>query len=140
MTFRDLCLLPLSMWVAYQRHIPLRTSRTLLRHLGQHPDNRIGFLSASGSMRPLFSENWAFLYRSCTLASVHKGDIITFQAPWLDDRFVTHRVVRTESDHLITRGDANSQDDPPVTAATLQGKVHTAIHLRTGAKMIIRSL
>ncbi len=54
--------------------------------------------------------------------SLHVGDVIAFiasDAPvlWL------HRVVRVEAGAIVTRGDTNGYDDPPVPFAAVLGRV-----------------
>ncbi|MBP1044614.1 signal peptidase I [Vagococcus sp. BWB3-3] len=58
-----------------------------------------------------------------------EGDIVTFLVGDSQDKFLTHRVVKTmkelngeEGDFVITRGDANNTDDPPFSAKKIVGK------------------
>ncbi len=50
----------------------------------------------------------------------HPGDIVLF---YRDEQFYLHRVVERCAGMLITRGDANRDCDPPVTAAEFVGRV-----------------
>ncbi|MBP1040242.1 signal peptidase I [Vagococcus sp. BWB3-3] len=58
-----------------------------------------------------------------------EGDIVTFLVGDAQDKFLTHRVVKTmkelngeEGDFVLTRGDANNTDDPPFSAKKIVGK------------------
>ncbi|MBP1040138.1 signal peptidase I [Vagococcus sp. BWB3-3] len=57
------------------------------------------------------------------------GDIVTFLVGDSGDKFLTHRVVEKmselngeEGDFLVTRGDANNADDPPIASERVVGK------------------
>lgn len=61
-------------------------------------------------------------------SEVEKGDIVTFMVGE-GDRFLTHRVVETmdelngeEGEYLVTKGDANQTNDPPIKADRVVGK------------------
>lgn len=61
---------------------------------------------------------------------VQKGDIVTFPVGDSGQRYLTHRVVdkRTElngepGDYVVTKGDANESNDPPLEAKKIIGKV-----------------
>lgn len=51
---------------------------------------------------------------------VKTNDIITFR---MGNDFVTHRMIGTEGDKIITRGDANNSQDAPIEKAAIVGKV-----------------
>lgn len=51
---------------------------------------------------------------------VKTNDIITFR---MGNDFVTHRMIGTEDDKIITRGDANNSQDAPIEKAAIVGKV-----------------
>lgn len=51
---------------------------------------------------------------------VKTNDIITFR---VGKDFVTHRMIGTEGDKIITRGDANNSQDAPITREVIIGKV-----------------
>lgn len=51
---------------------------------------------------------------------VKTNDIITFR---VGDDFVTHRMIGTEGDQIITRGDANNSQDAPISKNQIVGKV-----------------
>jgi len=76
------------------------------------------------SMLPSVWPGDVLLARRLHIAKISKGDIVLFNR---EGRLVAHRMVSTiggpEDPRLITRGDAQLEPDPPVTAAELLGKV-----------------
>jgi len=70
----------------------------------------------SGSMVPTLGVGSLAVDRSVRASTVHVGDVVTFQDPFVKGRFVTHRIVRViHTDHGLaywTRGDANASRDP----------------------------
>ncbi len=48
------------------------------------------------------------------------GDIITFKR---DDYLVTHRVIKKTNNSFVTKGDANNEEDGPITLNQIVGKV-----------------
>jgi signal peptidase len=72
----------------------------------------------SGSMAPTLLPGDAVLVSS-DVASIHEGDIITFQR---EGELVTHRVVEMQPGQLITQGDANNAPDLwPVPVSAVEG-------------------
>lgn len=57
-----------------------------------------------------------------TLHQLQPGDVVAFIAAHAPVLWV-HRVVRVEAEALVTRGDTNRQDDPPVPFAAVLGRV-----------------
>ena len=62
-------------------------------------------------------------------SQVKEGDIVTFQVGD-GDRYLTHRMVERltelngqEGDYIVTKGDANGSNDPPIEASRVHGKV-----------------
>ncbi|MEO1771828.1 signal peptidase I [Candidatus Enterococcus ferrettii] len=62
-------------------------------------------------------------------SQVEPGDIVTFQVGE-GDRYLTHRMVERldqlngqAGDYIVTKGDANKSNDPPILADRVQGKV-----------------
>ena len=49
-----------------------------------------------------------------------KNDIITYKS---GKDFITHRVIEKTEDNLITKGDANTSKDSPITSNDVVGKV-----------------
>ena len=82
----------------------------------------------SGSMEPAFGAGTAILVHSCPAAGLKEGDIVTCSLAGSGKK-VTHRVVRIEEDtgRIVTRGDANSTEDPPTSPDRILGKVWLAV-------------
>lgn len=66
-------------------------------------------------------------------SQVKEGDIVTFQVGE-GNRYLTHRMVERlselngqEGDYIVTKGDANKSNDPPVPADRVHGKVQFVI-------------
>ena len=66
-------------------------------------------------------------------SQVKEGDIVTFQVGE-GDRYLTHRMVERltelngeEGDYIVTKGDANESNDPPIEASRVYGKVSFVI-------------
>lgn len=62
-------------------------------------------------------------------SEVKEGDIVTFQVGE-GDRYLTHRMVERldelngeSGDYIVTKGDANKSNDPPISADRVYGKV-----------------
>ncbi|MBO1308886.1 signal peptidase I [Enterococcus sp. 669A] len=60
---------------------------------------------------------------------VKEGDVVTFQVGE-GNRYLTHRMVERltelngkEGDYIVTKGDANESNDPPIEASRVYGKV-----------------
>lgn len=51
---------------------------------------------------------------------VDKGDIIVYSQ---DDNLITHRVIETNEENIITKGDSNNTEDKPITKENVVGKV-----------------
>lgn len=54
------------------------------------------------------------------------GDVVSFRR---DGKVVTHRIVEVNSDHYITKGDANDGRDAPVSRDQVMGKVIFSVPL-----------
>ncbi len=48
------------------------------------------------------------------------GDVVTYR---VDNYFVTHRIIKIDNDKVITKGDANNQEDDEISASQIEGKV-----------------
>ncbi|WP_295822798.1 signal peptidase I [uncultured Microbacterium sp.] len=86
----------------------------------------------TGSMQPGMPPGTLIAVRPVAIDQVRVGDVITYQIRSGDPAVVTHRVVGTTSSTggerlLITRGDANDRDDPPVQSEQLRGSVILAL-------------
>ncbi|MDT0117935.1 signal peptidase I [Microbacterium sp. PRF11] len=86
----------------------------------------------TGSMQPGMPPGTLIAVRQTPIEAVRVGDVVTYQIRSGDPAVVTHRVVGTTSSTggdrlLITRGDANDADDPPVQREQLRGTVVLAV-------------
>lgn len=72
----------------------------------------------SGSMEPTLSTGDLVFVRAADAVAV--SDIVVFQT---EGRLVVHRVVATDGNVVVTRGDANDVDDAPITASAIKGVV-----------------
>lgn len=72
----------------------------------------------SGSMEPTFSAGDLILVREADEYEV--GDIVVYQD---GNSLVVHRIVETDGDTVITRGDANNTADDPIARADIRGAV-----------------
>ena len=106
----------------------------------------------TGSMTPTIPPGSVVLVSPADPATIKPGDVITYQmAPGVAE-YVTHRVVRVQTDtnpmSFITKGDANPGEDDPVPAGAVRGVVRfhmpyvgTASELiRTRAGLLILAL
>ncbi|HJF13857.1 MAG TPA: signal peptidase I [Enteractinococcus helveticum] len=84
-----------------------------------------GLTVLSGSMEPTYSPGDMVV--SVPQDSYAIGDVVTFQPVSGDPTLVTHRIVAHRTGQhgvsYVTRGDANSQDDNPIIAEQVMGKV-----------------
>ncbi|MFZ8757208.1 signal peptidase I [Microbacterium sp. HMH0099] len=86
----------------------------------------------TGSMRPGMPPGSLVAVRETPVDDIRIGDVITFQLRSGEPTVVTHRVVGTTSSTggdrlLLTRGDANDVEDPPVQAEQIRGIVVYAV-------------
>ncbi|MGN7968017.1 signal peptidase I [Microbacterium sp. 22296] len=86
----------------------------------------------TGSMQPGMPPGTLIAVRPTPLESVQVGDVVTYQIRSGSPAVVTHRVVGTSRSTggerlLLTRGDANDADDPPVQREQLRGTVVLAV-------------
>ena len=77
----------------------------------------------SGSMEPTFSiGDTVYIDKNVDFQNIKEGDVIAYQTD--GNVYVVHRVVKTEKEQLITKGDSNeSADATPVTQVSYFGKV-----------------
>lgn len=86
----------------------------------------------TGSMQPGMPPGSMIAVRPAAIDEVRVGDVVTYQIRSGEPAVVTHRVVGTTSSTggdrlLLTRGDANDADDPPVQSEQLRGVVVLAV-------------
>lgn len=82
----------------------------------------------TGSMRPSIEPGSLIAVRETPVDDLQLGDVITYQLRPGEPALVTHRVIGfvTDADGIaavLTRGDANSSDDPPVLPVQIRGEV-----------------
>lgn len=85
---------------------------------------------SSGSMMPELAVGDIILVRQCEGTSVQKGDIVTYSATegMMEGRLVTHRVAEAPYQkngvyYVVTKGDANLQNDTPIKASQITAKL-----------------
>ncbi len=78
----------------------------------------------SGSMEPELSVDDLLIVVAAD--TYEMGDVVVFQT---QRTAVVHRIVSINGDEIITRGDANSSDDEPITLQNIKGRVVCAIPL-----------
>ena len=76
----------------------------------------------SGSMEPELSVDDLLIVTPADTYEV--GDVVVFQT---QRTAVVHRIVAINGEEVITRGDANSSDDDPITLQNIKGRVVCAI-------------
>lgn len=76
----------------------------------------------SGSMEPELSVDDLLIVKPADTYEV--GDVVVYQT---QRTAIVHRIVSINGEEIITRGDANSGDDEPITLANIKGKVVCAI-------------
>lgn len=70
----------------------------------------IGFANVvSGSMEPVLKKGTLLLVRK--KADAETGDIVVYQS---EGNLIVHRIIFTEGDQVITKGDANETEDIPI--------------------------
>jgi signal peptidase len=83
----------------------------------------------TGSMQPTMKPgDVAVVYPVEGFEDIKLGDIVTFMPNAEDPTLVSHRAVRWETGKdgerlLVTRGDANGQEDPPLMEKQVRAKV-----------------
>ena len=79
----------------------------------------IGFANVvSGSMEPALKKGTLLLVRK--KADTEPGDIVVYRS---GESMIVHRIISTEGDQIITKGDANETEDPPVERSQIKGVV-----------------
>jgi len=73
----------------------------------------------SGSMWPALKTGDMILIRAVSKPDIAEGDIVVWRNA---EGFTIHRVVRTNATTLVTKGDANFSEDPPVTYEDVVGE------------------
>ena len=74
----------------------------------------------SGSMWPVLKVNDLVLMKGINGNNVEIGQIIVFQNA--EQGFTIHRLIRKENGMLVTKGDANEAEDPPIKPEDVIGR------------------
>lgn len=75
------------------------------------------FNVASGSMEPTLKVGDYILIKKHQNYKI--GDIVTYRS---NENYITHRIVEINNNEIITKGDANSSKDEPITTSNITGK------------------
>lgn len=100
-------------------------------------------LRAGGSLR-LKVNGWSMLpaiwpgdileIAAATRDEIAVGDLVLYER---DGRFFVHRVISLQAERIVTRGDAMPHADPPVSPASVLGKIERLV--RSGKKVNVLS-
>ena len=75
----------------------------------------------SGSMWPALRRGDLVVVRGIEPAAIAVGDIVVYQPAAVP--LTIHRVVERRGDSLVTRGDANTITDEPISAGAVKGRL-----------------
>ena len=79
------------------------------------------YVVTTGSMEPAIPvRSVCFVNENVPIEQVKVGEVIAFRLG--ENTLVTHRLVRTDGDEYITKGDANNKEDAPITKKNYIGK------------------
>jgi len=78
----------------------------------------------SGSMEPALSVGDLLIVRSAP--AYQPGDVVVYQA---ERMAVVHRLLSTDGETAVTKGDANTAKDAPIAVTAIKGKVVSVIPL-----------
>lgn len=116
LVLRLLIILLLSLFLGVT--VYLINAKRVMKNLMPMPFGVGSAVVLSGSMEPTLSVNDLVVVRAAEHYS--KDDIVVFQS---GPELVIHRVVSVENDQLITRGDANDTEDPPISPELVKGRL-----------------
>lgn len=80
--------------------------------------NYTAFVVNTGSMADVININDIILVKKTK--TVKENDIIAFKQ---DDELIVHRIINVNEEGIITKGDANNQEDEPIGLEQIIGKV-----------------
>ncbi len=72
----------------------------------------------TGSMEPAIPGNSYIFVKS--QKDYFEGDIVAYES---GNEVIVHRIVKTDGDEIITKGDANNVEDEPITKDKIKGKI-----------------
>lgn len=82
---------------------------------------------ATGSMRPAIPPGSVVVVHPVTPLSIQVGQIVTYNSPTKKGETITHRVIAKNDKQgvpfFITKGDANSTNDPEIVGGQIVGRV-----------------
>jgi len=76
---------------------------------------------SSNSMWPILKQGDIIFIKNISPEDIKVGDVIVWQQE--EKGFVIHRVIKIKENAIITRGDANTAEDPPVAFENIVGKM-----------------
>ena len=76
------------------------------------------FIVTTGSMQNAININDIIVVKKTQ--NIEKGDIIAFEE---DESLIVHRIIKKTQEEIITKGDANNQEDEPIMYEQIIGKV-----------------
>ena len=76
---------------------------------------------SSNSMWPVLKQGDIIFIKNISPENIKVDDIIVWQQE--EKGFVIHRVIKIKEDAIVTRGDANTAEDPPVAFEKIVGKM-----------------
>ena len=80
----------------------------------------------SGSMEPELPVGSIVYYKSVSEEELQPRDIVVFQT---DDQFVSHRIVEINDSGIVTKGDANENNDPNLVSYSAVRGVLSSVHI-----------
>ena len=89
----------------------------------------------SGSMEPYLKVNDVILIKESN--NYKPQDIITYKD---NDEYITHRIISSNNNEIITKGDANNISDKPITKDKIVGKVIYKFHIFSFISFILNKL
>lgn len=90
------------------------------------------FKIATGSMEPYLKVNDIVLIKKSNKYGV--SDVITYK---YNNSYITHRIMSSEGDEIVTKGDANNTTDEPIKKSDVVGKVIFKLQIMTYISYLI---
>lgn len=108
--------------------VPKETAKLAAQSVALLTGGRVCSVAPTGSMVPTFDANAYLVVESVDIGRVRVGDIVV-RTDGDDGRLIVHRVSSVTAAGLVTRGDANTSDDPGlVDQVKLYGRVIAVIY------------
>jgi len=90
------------------------------------------FLVNTGSMQDTININDIIIVKKTK--DVKEKDIVAFEQ---DENLIVHRIIEINQEEIITKGDANNQEDEPIKSEQIIGKVVKVISIKFVIQVII---